>query len=95
MEPWRVCKPVVAEPDHFDEEQKLEPGPDPDPHKNDKWIRILVKSLFRIRIKWCRPQHRSALTFIMTIIFKTFAVSTSLNRTKTLNFNEFFEKKTV
>jgi hypothetical protein len=51
MEPWRVCKPVVAEPDHFDEEQKLEPGPDPDPHKNDKWIRILVKSLFRIRIK--------------------------------------------
>jgi hypothetical protein len=26
MEPWRLCKPVVADSDPFDEEQ------DPDPH---------------------------------------------------------------
>jgi hypothetical protein len=26
MEPWRVCRPVVADSHHFDEEQ------DPDPH---------------------------------------------------------------
>jgi hypothetical protein len=45
---------VVAEPDYFDEEQKLEPGPDPDPHKNDKGMRIVVKSLFRIRINVMR-----------------------------------------
>jgi hypothetical protein len=27
MEPWRVCRPVVADPDLTEEEQ------DPDPHK--------------------------------------------------------------
>ncbi len=28
MEPWRVCRPVVADLHHLDEEQV----PDPDPH---------------------------------------------------------------
>jgi hypothetical protein len=28
MEPWSVCRPVVADSHHFDEEQDL----DPDPH---------------------------------------------------------------
>jgi hypothetical protein len=30
MEPWRVCRPKVADSHHFDEEQ------DPDPHLNEK-----------------------------------------------------------
>jgi len=29
MELWRVCRPVVADPHHLDEEQ----DPDQDPHK--------------------------------------------------------------
>jgi hypothetical protein len=28
MEPWRVCRPVVADSQHIDEEQ----DPDPDPN---------------------------------------------------------------
>jgi hypothetical protein len=30
MEPWRVCRPVVADCHHFDEKQ------DPDPHSSEK-----------------------------------------------------------
>jgi hypothetical protein len=32
MEPWRVCRTVVADSHHFDEEQ----DPDPDPHLSEK-----------------------------------------------------------
>jgi hypothetical protein len=31
-ETWRVCRPVVADMHHFDEEQ----GPDPDPYSSEK-----------------------------------------------------------
>jgi hypothetical protein len=31
-EPWRACRPVVADLHHFDEEQ----DPDPDSHLNEK-----------------------------------------------------------
>jgi hypothetical protein len=40
MEPWRLCRPVVADSHHFDEEQ--DPNPlkreksDPDPHLSEK-----------------------------------------------------------
>ncbi len=30
MEVWRVCRPVIADLHHFDEE------PDPDPHQSEK-----------------------------------------------------------
>ncbi len=29
MEPWRVCRPVVADSHHFYEDQDPDPGPDP------------------------------------------------------------------
>jgi hypothetical protein len=38
MEPWRVYRTVVADSNHFDKEQDLDPDPhyseklDPDPH---------------------------------------------------------------
>ncbi len=32
MEPWSVCRQVVADSHHFDEEQ----DPDPDPHESEK-----------------------------------------------------------
>ncbi len=36
IEPWRVCKQVVADSHHFDEEQDLDPHQseklNPDPH---------------------------------------------------------------
>jgi hypothetical protein len=31
MEPWRVCRPVVADSQHFDE------GQDPDPHGSERF----------------------------------------------------------
>jgi hypothetical protein len=48
MEPWRVCRPVVAGSLHFDKEQ----DPDLDPHKKGQ-IRILIqkKKSNQIRIK--------------------------------------------
>jgi hypothetical protein len=42
MEPWRACRPVVADLYHFDVEQ------DPDPIKVKIWIRILI-TVMRIR----------------------------------------------
>ncbi len=41
MEPWRVCMPVVADLQHFDEEQDLDL--DPDPHQSEGRIRIKAK----------------------------------------------------
>jgi hypothetical protein len=45
MEPWRVCKPVVADLHHFHHDAEQEPDPNqrqsvklvPDPHQNEKW----------------------------------------------------------
>jgi hypothetical protein len=41
MEPWTVCRPVVTDLLHFDEEQ----DPDPDPHLREKLdsARIRIK----------------------------------------------------
>jgi hypothetical protein len=47
MEPGRVCRPVVADSHHSDEEQNSDPYP----------IRIKVKSRLRIRLerrRWIR-----------------------------------------
>jgi hypothetical protein len=45
MEPWRFCKPVVADLHHFHHDAEQEPDPNqrqsvklvPDPHQNEKW----------------------------------------------------------
>jgi hypothetical protein len=49
METWRVCRQVIADSHHLDEEQ----DPDPDPYEVKSWfhIQINVKSWIRIRIK--------------------------------------------
>ena len=49
MEQWRVFRAVIADPDHFDEEQDA----GPDLIRSESWIRIRikVKSWIRIRIK--------------------------------------------
>jgi hypothetical protein len=44
MEPWRVCRPVIADSDHYDEEQ------DPDRNEVNSGIRIRIKVINRIRI---------------------------------------------
>jgi hypothetical protein len=44
MDPWRVCRTVVADSHHFDEEEEQDPYPgplyseelDPDPHSREK-----------------------------------------------------------
>jgi hypothetical protein len=42
MEPWRVCRPLVADSHHFDEEQDLDLNPplseksDPEPHLSEQ-----------------------------------------------------------
>jgi hypothetical protein len=63
MEPWRACKPVVADSHDFDEEQdpnphqSEKPDLDPEPHRSKitkRWIRICI-TLFRI----CNTAHKS------------------------------------
>ncbi len=51
MEPWRVCKPVVADLHQYDEVEEQDPDPEPhqseksdsDPHQSERRIRIRIK----------------------------------------------------
>jgi hypothetical protein len=40
MEPWRICRPMVADLQHFDDEQDPDTHQseqsDPDPHQNEQ-----------------------------------------------------------
>ncbi len=51
MEPWMVCRPVVADSHHFDEAQ------DPDPHKCEKLDPHLSEKLDPGRIKLMRIRN--------------------------------------
>jgi hypothetical protein len=57
IEPWRVCRLVVADLHHFDEEQ------DPDPGQNQSliWIRLKVKTGIRIHINVLRMHNSENL----------------------------------
>jgi hypothetical protein len=46
MEAWRLCRPVVVDLNHHDEEQ----DPDPEPREVKSWIRIWTRiKVMRIR----------------------------------------------
>ncbi len=47
MDPWRFCRPVIADLNHLDEEQ------DPDPHwdRLTRWIWLLMTCLVSFRPK--------------------------------------------
>jgi hypothetical protein len=53
MEPWRVCRPVVADSHHFDEDpgHHLSEKLDPDPHESDPDPQPWVKNTWLRRIK--------------------------------------------
>jgi hypothetical protein len=68
MEPWRVCRPVVADSHHFEEEL------DPDPQKSEKLDPDLLE--------WCGPATLlQSRWYLVPPVYSTYVTGTTVGAT--------------